>query len=394
MKPVYLNEMGIVCAVGRGKTEVARHLFAGESPGMTITEEFSPGRSLMLGHVLGALPPLATDNIIHQSRNNQLLLAALEEIRPAVDVWLRRSRPARIGVVIGTSTSGMAEAEQAMIYRQREGSLPVHFHVGQRALGSPSIFLADMLGITGPAYSVSTACSSGVKVLGSAQRLIQAGLCDAVLAGGVDTLCRFTIEGFSALEAVSAVRCNPFSANRTGINIGEGAALFLVSAAPGAIALRGVGESSDGYHISAPDPAGRGARLALQGALRQAALQAADIDYLNLHGTATPQNDTMEAHLVNALFGPDLPCSSTKPLTGHTLGAAGAVEAGFCWLALSDENPHNHLPPHCWDGMADPALPRLHLVAPGERAARLQHVMSSSFAFGGNNAAVILGRER
>lgn len=393
MKQIYLNELGVRCALGHGKAEVARHLFAGISPGMTVTSQYSPGRALMLGQVLGDLPPLASGNVTYHSRNNQLLLAALEEIRPAVHTLLAQVAPERIGVVIGTSTSGMAEAEQAMRYRQTTGAFPEHFHYGQQALGSTSAFLADALGITGPTYTVSTACSSGVKVLASAQRLIQAGICDAVLAGGVDTLCGFTIAGFSALESVSAERCNPFSANRKGINIGEAAALFLLSATPSAIRLCGVGESSDGYHISAPEPTGRGARLALQGALDQARLQAADIDYLNLHGTATPQNDAMEARVVHDLFGADLPVSGTKPLTGHTLGAAGALEAAFCWLALNAENQENRLPPHVWDGVPDPELQQLHWVQLGERASRLRYAMSSSFAFGGNNAAVILGRE-
>lgn len=396
MKEIYLNELGVLCAMGRGKAEVACNLFAGVSPGMSVTTQYSPAylpqRELLLGRVPGDLPPLATANITYHSRNNRLLLAALEEIRPAVDALLARLAPERIGVVIGTSTSGIAEAEQAMRERVSNGSFLSQFHYGQQALGSTSGFLAEALGIIGPTYTVSTACSSGAKVLASAQRLIRAGICDAVLAGGVDTLCGFTIAGFSSLESVSATRCNPFSANRKGINVGEGVALFLMSAEPSAIALCGVGESSDGYHISAPEPAGRGARLALQGALQQARLQAMEIDYLNLHGTATRQNDAMEARVVHDLFGAELPCSATKPLTGHTLGAAGALEAAFCWLALDGENRANRLPPHVWDGVPDPELPPLHFVALGERAARLRYAMSSSFAFGGNNAAVILGR--
>lgn len=390
--PIYLNDLGILCALGRGKAEVARRLFAGDTSGMGETERYSPGRRVTLGEVTGELPPLHTSDIRLRSRNNQLLFAALEEIRPSVDAALQGLAPDRIGVIIGTSTSGMSEAEDAMAHRLLTGSLPERFHYGQQELASPANFLAATLGLRGPAYTVSTACSSGAKALASAQRLIRAGICDAVLAGGVDTLCRFTIAGFSSLESVSDERCNPFSANRHGINIGEGAALFLVSAARGPIALRGAGESSDGHHISAPEPTGRGARLALEGALHQAGLTAGDIDYLNLHGTATPQNDAMEARVVHALFGAELPCSSTKPLSGHTLGAAGAVEAGFCWLALSEYNPGRLLPPHIWDGVPDPELPSIRLVSPGERAARLNNIMSSSFAFGGNNAAVILGR--
>lgn len=394
LAPIYLNDLGILCALGRGQAEVARRLFDGDTSGMRATDRYSPGQPLTLGEVTGELPALPTTDIRFDSRNNQLLLAALEEIRPSVEAALHGIAPERVGVIIGTSTSGMAEAEQAMAHLQQHGALPARFHYGQQELASPATFLAAVIGARGPAYTVSTACSSGAKALASAARLIRAGACDAVLAGGVDTLCRFTLAGFSSLESVSEARCNPFSANRRGINIGEGAALFLVSGKQGGIQLCGAGESSDGHHISAPEPSGRGARIALEGALRQAGLAASDIDYLNLHGTATPQNDAMEARVVHDLFGADLPCSSTKSLTGHTLGAAGAVEAGFCWLALSAHNPEQRLPPQIWDGVADPSLPPIHLVAPGERAARLEHIMSSSFAFGGNNAAMVLGKAK
>ncbi len=356
---IFLNDLGIVCALGRGKAAVAARLLDGDTSGMVETDAYSPGRPLTLGVVPGDLPPIPTQAPEHQSRNNQLLLEALREIRPALDAVAARVSPHRIGVVVGTSTSGMAEGERAIQSLLTAGSAPGTFHYGQQELGSPALFLADALGVDGPAYTVSTACSSGAKVLASALRLLRAGICDAVLAGGGDTLCRFTVAGFTALEAVSPQRCNPFSVNRAGVNIGEGAALFLVSREPGPVALLGVGESSDGYHISAPDPTGRGVRLALEEALRDADMAPRDVDYLNLHGTATQQNDAMEAKVVHELFGGELPCSSTKPLTGHTLGAAGAIEAGLCWLALSEANPARRLPPHRWDGAADAALPPL-----------------------------------
>jgi len=391
--PVYLNDLGIVCALGRGKTEVATRLLAGDTSGMIRTDDYSPGRMLTLGVVSSALPPIRTKNPAHHSRNNRLLLCALEEIRPTVDALRERVSSHRFGVVVGTSTSGIAEAEQAIAYLHDRGSMPPSFHYGQQEMGNPAQFLADVFGISGPAFVVSTACSSGVKALASAGRLLRMGVCDAVIAGGADSLCRFTVAGFSALEAVSSERCNPFSENRCGINIGEGAALFIVSREPGEIALRGVGESSDGYHISAPDPSSKGVVLAMQTALCQAGVRPEDVDYLNLHGTATPQNDAMEAQAVQAVFGSDLPCSSTKPLTGHTLGAAGAIEAGLSWLALGVANPLRVMPPHRWDGVRDPALPPIRLVGLSERAAQLRLIMSSSFAFGGSNAVVVLGRE-
>jgi 3-oxoacyl-[acyl-carrier-protein] synthase-1 len=298
----------------------------------------------------------------------------------------------RIAILIGTSTAGIGEAQQAFARRTAEGSLPADFCLGQQGLGGPADFLAQVSGVRGPCYVTSTACTSAAKALASAARLLQAGLADAVMAGGVDALNRFTLAGFSALECVSHKPCNPMSANRDGINMGEGAALFLLSREPSDIALTGWGESSDAHHFSSPDPKGQGALLAMQGALEMAGLDPHDIDYINLHGTATVQNDVMESLAVMALFGSGTPCSSTKPLTGHTLGAAGAIEAAICWQALRD-HAQGKLPPHWWDEEADPALPPLQLVAPGASGARqLRRVLSNSFAFGGSNAALILER--
>jgi 3-oxoacyl-[acyl-carrier-protein] synthase-1 len=230
--------------------------------------------------------------------------------------------------------------------------------------------------------------------MASAARLLNMGLCDAIVSGGVDTLSAFTMAGFGALESISRTRCQPFSANRDGINIGEGAALFLMSRDEATVALRGWGESSDGHHISAPDPSGRGATLAIRQALQRAGVQPAEIDYINLHGTATRQNDAMESTVVDALFGPDVAVSSTKPLTGHVLGAASAIEAGLCWLAMQDANPQGMLPPQVWDRAADPDLAPLNIVAQGQALGRpLRLALSNSFAFGGANAALVFGRQ-
>jgi len=243
---------------------------------------------------------------------------------------------------------------------------------------------------------ISTACTSSARALMSAQRLLDLGMCDAVLCGGVDSLCKLTLNGFSALEAVSEQRCNPFSANRNGINIGEAAVLFLMSKTAGSsqpIALLGSGASSDAHHISAPEPTGRGARQAMHKALSRAGLQPQQISYLNLHGTATQHNDAMESLAVTALFPQGVPCSSTKPMTGHTLGAAGALEAAFCWLSLSADNHEHVLPPHVWDGQPDPKLPALHWVTPTDHLTSIapRYLMSNSFAFGGNNVSLIIG---
>jgi 3-oxoacyl-[acyl-carrier-protein] synthase-1 len=389
---IYLNACGIICALGDSHAQVKARLYAGQT-GVAATGRWSPGRELPLGSVQAALPSVAHLPPRQRSRNNALALAALAQIRPAVEAAIARYGADRVGVVLGTSTSGIGETERAIGRHAEVGSLPEDFRYAVQEMGSPAEMLARELGLTGPAYVHSSACSSSAKAMASAARMINMGLCDAVISGGADSLCTFTVAGFASLESVSAARCNPMSVNRKGINIGEGAALFLMSADSAPVALLGWGESSDGHHMSAPDPAGGGARLAMTQALQRAGIDAAQIDYINMHGTATPQNDAMESRVIEGLFGLDVPVSSTKPFTGHTLGAAAAIEAALCWLAMQDDNPEGRLPPHLWDGAADPALPALTLAPVGASLGRpLRHVLSSSFAFGGSNAVLVLGR--
>lgn len=396
MSRVYLNHLGIISALGNGVDDTRSALLELALSGVAVSDAYSPGRPLPLGRVDPSVVLPAMDNwpLADRSRNNQLGLAALRQIRPAVDAAIERHGADRVGVVIGTSTSGIGEAEVAMREYVSTGELPARFHYGQQELVSSAAVLASELGVCGPAYVHSSACASSAKALASAARLLRMNACDAVIAGGVDSLCRCTIAGFAALESISMARCNPLSRNRDGINIGEGAALFLVSRAPATVSLRGWGESSDGYHISAPDPAGIGARLALEQALARAEVTAAQIEYVNLHGTATVHNDAMEAELIHQVLGNGVYVSSTKPFTGHALGAAGAIEAGICWLAMQDDNELGKLPAHLWDGAADPKLPALKLATP---ATRLGHAprwaLSNSFAFGGANVTLVLGRE-
>jgi len=362
-----------------------------------MTDQYSPGRSLPLGMVSAQLilPSMEHKPLQLHSRNNQLALCALEQIRPAVDAAIAQFGAHRIGVIIGTSTSGIADAETAMRTHRHTGAFPENYHYAQQEMGSPAALLADELEITGPAYVHSSACASSAKAMASAARLIKMDLCDAVICGGVDTLCEFTVAGFSALESVSSTRCNPLSMHRNGINIGEGAALFLMSREPAAVALCGWGESSDGHHMSAPDPLGSGARIAISQALARAGVAPDQIDYINLHGTATVQNDAMEARVISEMFGALVPVSSTKPLTGHALGAASAIEAALCWLAMQDDNPLGRLPPHGWDGIPDPTLPVLHAVKSGYQLDRpIQWALSNSFAFGGSNAALVFGKNQ
>lgn len=392
----YLNALGLICALGRDKQEVARNLFAGDCSGMRNETGWVPERSLPVGAVRGELPPVPLDLPGQNTRNNQLLLDAALQIRDDIDSAIHTYGRDRIGIVLGTSTSGIEEASRGLARYLREQQFPAEYDYQQQELAAPANFLADWLQLSGPAYVISTACTSSARALISARRLLDLGICDAVLCGGVDSLCKLTLNGFSALEAVSGQRCNPFSVNRNGINIGEAAALFVMSKRPGggqSIALLGSGASSDAHHISAPEPSGRGALQAMQKALANAQLQPAQIAYLNLHGTATAHNDAMESQAVATLFPQGVHCSSSKPMTGHTLGAAGALEAAFCWLSLSSDNREHALVPHVWDDQADPQLPALNWVTPATHLASTapRYLMSNSFAFGGNNVSLIIG---
>lgn len=391
---IFLNDLGIVCALGASATAVREALFRDDAPsGVGADDTLIAGHRLALGKVTAPLPSLDHHPVQLHGRNNALLRAAYLQIHDRVQQAIERYGPTRVAVVVGTSTSGIGEAEKAMAHWRRQGEWPVGFHYVQQEIGAPSRFLAAEAGVRGPTWTLSTACSSSAKAMASAARLLRSGVVDAVIAGGADSLCEFTVRGFIALESVSAERCNPFSQHRHGINIGEGAALFLMTREPGPVRLAGWGETSDAHHISAPAPEGHGAIAAIAQALARAGLEAGQIDYVNLHGTATLQNDAMESRAVAAAFGTGVPVSSTKPLTGHTLGAAGAIEAGLCWLAMVD-NPRHRLPPQWWDGARDVDLPPLAFVAPGERASGpLKHVLSQSFAFGGSNAVLVFGGE-
>jgi 3-oxoacyl-[acyl-carrier-protein] synthase-1 len=391
---VYLNALGLVTPLGREKNEVAGNLFKGSRSGLIQRSGLIPERAVYVGVVPWELPQVPARLAYLDCRNNRLALTALNQIDDAVRSITRRVGSDRIAVVMGTSTSGIAEGEDAFQVRLTRGGWPSGFRYSQQEVGNLATFVAVYYGLTGPAYTITTACSSSAKALASAQRLITTGLCDAAVAGGADALCRMTVGGFASLEALAREYSNPFSRNRDGINIGEGAAVFLMSREPSPVALLGVGESSDAYHVSAPDPEGTGAAQAMRRALEHAQLVPADVDYVNLHGTGTQLNDVMEGRVVAEIFGGQTPCSSTKPMTGHLLGAAGAVEAAFLWLMLEPRYATGTVPPHLWDGEADLEIPQLNL-APAAHSIGCSvrcAALSNSFAFGGSNAAVILGR--
>ena len=391
-RPLGIPALGIASPIGIGKAAVAAALLRGER-GLTLRDDLVSGRSVYVGAVAAELPAPPPSLASLDCRNNRMMLLALLQIEDEVRSAIARFGPDRIAVVLGTSTAGIANAETAFAEKLRTGSWPSDFAYTQQETGNLAEFAARMLGITGPAYTIATACSSTGKVFSSARRLIELGLCDAAIVGGADTLSRMTVSGFAALDAVAKATCSPFSLHRDGVNVAEAGVAFLLLPDPAAaVQLAGVGESSDAHHVSAPEPDGRGAEQAMAAALTDARLSPADIDYINLHGTGTPLNDLMEGRAIDRLFGGQVPCSSTKGMTGHTLGAAGACEAAFLWLTLHPDYNKGRLPLHVWDGVPDPAIPPLNLVTQDrkERDAHLGPMLSNSFAFGGNNVAVIL----
>jgi 3-oxoacyl-[acyl-carrier-protein] synthase-1 len=328
-------------------------------------------------------------------RNNRLAAAALAEdgFAAAVAAASERYGADRLALFLGTSTSGLLQSEDA--YRRRDaatGALPPDFDYARThntySLGR---FVRAALGIAGPAFVVSTACAATAKAFASAARMIAAGVCDAAVVGGVDTLCATTLYGFHSLGVIAEGPCRPFDAERCGISIGEAGGFVLLERADvwccdDTVLLLGVGESSDAYHMSSPHPEGIGARLAMEKALSSAGLSPAEIDYVNLHGTATAVGDAAEDRAVSEVFGRQTPCSSTKGFTGHTLGASGAVEAIVAALAIQ----HGFMPGSPHTRAVDPAFRSRYLTA--GVSARVDRVMSNSFGFGGANCSLVFGR--
>ncbi len=350
--PLYLSRPAVTSALGDGLSAHINHLLQppAASP-LTVSDAFVAGKSLAFGAVNQELRPFPQGlSESFCSRNNQLLWHALAQMEDQIIEAKQRFGADRIAVVMGTSTSGADE--NIGLFRQavEQGTWTgAAFKQPQQLMSAPADFVAEVYGLHNLCYGVSTACTSGARALISAARLLRAGLCDAVVCGGVDTLSPLTINGFASLEVLSGGIANPFSAHRDGINIGEGAAAFLLTRAADfgdSLPFIGYGASSDAYHMSSPRPDGLGAIAAFRAALHHADVEAGDIGWINLHGTGTRHNDSMESMAVAEVFGSDTPCTSTKPFTGHTLGAAGAVEAALLWGMVSRrDNPEGRLPP-------------------------------------------------
>ncbi|MCF6442205.1 beta-ketoacyl-ACP synthase [Pseudoalteromonas luteoviolacea] len=386
----FLNDFGVVCALGNNKSEVKQALHHPELEYQSLDHELHlDGDPVYVGKVKGALPDMSAFPSYQRTRNNALALMAVQQLEPTLSPLLAKFDSQRIAVIIGTTTAGVRTAEEAVAHYMATDAFPVEYGHQCQELIAPAQFLAEYLGVNGPTYTISTACSSSTKVMTTAHMLLDTDMADVVLCGGVDSLCQLTVNGFEALDSTSQSLCEPFSESRDGINLGEAAAFFVMSKQPGPVALLGVGETSDAYHISAPDPSGDGAIRAINIALEMANRTPEDVDYINLHGTGTLKNDEMESRAVYTLFSDKVPCSSTKRLTGHTLGAAGALELGLCWLHLTDaETP---LPPHKMTKPRDESLDPIQLVqSVTQQASRI--CLSNSFAFGGNNISVLIGQ--
>ena len=394
MAPLWLRSYTATSSIGQGIEPTLASLQQQRS-GLKLCDFETVSIDTYIGEVPGvdaqSLPVQLKD---FDCRNNRLAELALQQdgfietVQSGIARWGRK----RVGVFIGTSTAGILQTELA--YRHRDplsGALPESFLYGPTHNSfSVADYVRRRFGVEGPAVAVSSACASSAKVFGSARRMIDAGMIDAALVGGTDSLCLTTLYGFHSLQLSSPLPCRPFDEARDGISIGEAGAFAWLERAPDslprdAVLLRGVGESSDAYHMSAPHPEGLGARRAMQSALDAAALSPADIDYINLHGTGTPTNDRSESQAITSLFGPTTPCSSTKGATGHTLGAAGALEAVISALSIT----HGLMPGGVHTAKIDSTL-TAHYIRENRRS-NVSTVLSNSFGFGGTNCSLILG---
>lgn len=381
----YLNGLNALSSLGDNDDDAIKNINAGINASFENRTGYLPNS---ISAYLGKLPFIAEDC---EHRNNSLAMLCIAKldhlIKNAIDLFGSK----RIGLVVGTSTSAISDVELFQkLHPNKEGMLTYNPEVYE--IGSISEFLRKKLNILGPCYTVATACSSAAHALISAKGLLDANLCDAVIAGGTDSLSQITVGGFHALGALSIDPCLPFHKDRHGINIGEGAGFTLVTREPlesGALKLLGYGTTSDAHHISAPDPTGNMGIIAVEKALEMANLKPSDIGYVNMHGTGTKLNDAMEGNIIRAIFDGSIPISSSKHLTGHTLGAAAIVEAYICKLILQ-QNANLPFQPYQTNEYFE-EFGDLNLVTLPNTKPKTKVVMSNSFAFGGNNVSLIFG---
>lgn len=402
MRPLYIQDYGFYCILGGEKKAVFDKLKNGIRGDMS-PKDFSGVVKPAASIDMGTLPPV--ESHLLDNRVNRLCNMALKDLDSSIRKAIQKYGPDRVGIFIGSCDNGSESSLNALKCFRATGSFPKGYSLDIQRADSPAQYVAQKYGVTGMLSVHSTACASSASAFVSARNNIYCGNCDVAIVGGVDIASHPVVLGFASLEAMATEPTNPFSKNRAGLTIGDGAAFFLVTRDQVSLmddsrvidlCVKGLGESADADHITAPRADGMGAISAMKAALEDAETAPEDVCYINLHGTGTHLNDAMESKAVNTLLGSDVPASSTKALTGHTLGAAGALEAAFCCLSLQDDS--GFMPAHLFDGVIDDELPAVHLVKPleklspnakGERVA-----LSNSFAFGGCNVTLVISSSK
>ncbi len=394
---IYLSRPAVFSAAGKNAEELWRSLLNGDQSGIKRYETFSGSTFFAARIDENALSPSTGRFDMKIIRIEE---AALKQIENIIEKAKEKYDGKRIAVCVGSCDNGTEFSIAGHKKYFENGAFPEDYTIEMQGADYVSTFIAEKYGLTGPVCTFSTACSSSAGALIKAAELIKSGLCDAAVAGGIDIASDTTLDGFASLEAISGSITNPFSKNRSGITLGDGAAFFVLSKEPldesfPAINLLGYGESCDAHHMTSPDPSGIGAKKAIEKALANAKITPDKVDYVNLHGTGTKFNDSMEAKALAAVFGErKVPCSTTKPITGHTLGAAGALELAVCCMAIAENLGKNEaeLPPQIWDGVFDDEMPKLNFVNKNSNLthSKIKVCISNSFAFGGANACLVI----
>lgn len=404
-KNIFMSRPGLICAAGSSFSRLWDSVSTARQDGI-VPVQTAGGKSFWAAHIPDEwLEPSAAR---YDMRITRIEKKAIDQIEYIIEGAKKRYGKERVAVCAGSCDNGSEFSVAAHRSYFSAGSFPGGYELEMQGAGYVAAYIQERFDLGGPALAFSTACSSSASAVVKAAELIRAGIADAVVTGGADIASDTVLLGFDALEAVSPEPANPFSKNRKGISLGDGAAFFVLAKEPFpgedcTISLAAYGESADAYHVTSPEPTGDGAAAAMQKALDAAGIPPERIGYLNLHGTGTKLNDSMEAAAVRKVFGDyTVPCSSTKSETGHTLGAAGALEAAICYAALV----HNYdsagplsYPLQAWDGMQDEELPRLNIrdrsSSPAQDGAHpLRYCMSNSFAFGGANVSLIFSSEK
>lgn len=383
----YLNDLAIIHSFAKGKKEVLETLFQEDRSHFTYKKVGETDYPV----AYCKMPAKMEKN---QSRILYLLEQSCLELQESVQSVIKRYGPKRVSIILGSTDNGSEQSLLALKEFRETGKYPENYRLEQQEAHYPAEFVKNFFALEGLCASISTACTSSGSAMIMAREWLNAGMADAVICGGADIVSESVLKGFISLDAVDKQYSNPFSVNRKGINMGEGAALFLMTreASGGMnICLAGTGECSDAYHNTAPDPDGTGASRAMKEALNEAGLST--VDYVNLHGTGTRLNDEMEAAATLRALPLRPYVSGTKTLTGHTLGAASAIELAFCWLILSSENKKGLLPVHWFDKEISAEMQDLNFVQKGDSLPAINSCMSNSYAFGGCNVSLILTKE-